>query len=105
MLKNRVIHQAMAGAVVTGALAFTATAQAETSPPSVDALSDCTMKVVFHSAAVTCKTGSGLVRAGVECELLNGDSKVVYGPWAGVNETSKANCHTLALLDGWYETA
>lgn len=114
MIKNKVIRLVMAGAAVTGALAFTATAQAETaapanvapSPAAVDALSNCTLKGwLLNGASVKCTTGSGSVRVGLECELLDGSSKVIYGPWVGVNQTSTADCHTLDDLDRWYETA
>jgi hypothetical protein len=112
MFKNKVLGLAMAGAAATGALAFAATAQAEASPATVtpsptaiDALSDCTLKPVFHSASVTCTSGSGSVRVGLECELFDGSSKVIYGYWVGVNQTSYANCQSLDVMDRWYETA
>lgn len=106
MFKNKVIGLAMAGAAATGALAFAATAQAGASPATVNALSNCTLKGWLNNgASVTCKAGSGSVRVGLECELLDGSSKVIYGPWVGVNETSTANCHTLDDVDRWYETA
>jgi hypothetical protein len=91
-----------AAVVTTGLLATPVAAQA--------ALTGCTLKSGLPNDTVTarCTSGTGQVRAVVECAVFPpGRDPVITqneGAWVGVGETSTTSCPGGPIVwDAWYE--
>jgi hypothetical protein len=67
---------------------------------------NCTVKPVTRGAEASCTSGTGLVRAGVDCIAKNEFDTTRYGPWVPVGRTSTAIClGGSRVVSYWYEVA
>jgi murein DD-endopeptidase MepM/ murein hydrolase activator NlpD len=72
---------------------------------SANVPSSCVVTAGFASGSVKCGFGAA-VRMAIECELLDGTSKVVRGPFVSAKLSSSAHCGgPLTVLDRWFETS